>query len=369
MSGSTNPRVTVLMAVYNGQAFLREAIESILNQSYADFELLIADDASTDRTPDIIRSYRDPRIRVVRNESNRGVAYTRNRALPLARGEYVAVLDADDVSYPHRLETQVAYLDAHPDVVLLGGSYEIIDDQGHVINTAHAQTDPLSIRWHLLFGNCIAQSTVMYRLPEVVELGGYDDRVFAGEDYDLYVRIAASRHMIAQLDEVLVQHREHSCSLDQVEPVEVKRHFVWTTGRSISDLVGLPVPYEVAECFRGHRQDVSPEVLHRAYGLTWTCLRTMAEKEVTERKGREKLFYAYLETLTRLVERYDMLHHQALGLALQCGLSYASVGLFSPRFAHFVYRASLPKATRRRINQVLFRRAESQDRHLADGGV
>ena len=347
------------MTVYNGQAFLREAIESILNQSYTDFELLIADDASTDRTPDIIRSYRDSRIRVVHHESNRGVAYTRSRALPLAKGEYVAVLDADDVSYPYRLETQVAYLDSHPDVVLLGSSYEIIDDQGHVINTAHAQTDPLSIRWHLLFGNCIAQSTVMYRLAEVLELGGYDDQVFVCEDYDLYVRIAA-RHPMAQLDEVLVQHREHPRSLDQVESVEMKRHHVWTTGRSISDLVGFPVPYEVAECFRGRRQNVSPEVLCRAYALTWTCLRTMAETEVTERKGLKKLFYAYLETLTRLVERYDGLHYRALGLALRCGLSYAPVGLFSLRFAHFVYRASLPKATRRQVKQVLFRRAGSQ---------
>ncbi len=348
------PRVTVLMAVYNGERFLRQAIESILAQTFTDFELLIVDDGSTDRTPDIIRSYRDPRIRVMRHESNRGVAYTRSCALPLARGEYVAVLDADDVSYPHRLETQVAYLDAHPDIVLLGSSCEYINEQGGIIHTVHVRsTDPLSIRWRLLFGNCITHSTVMYRSLRVLELGGYNDSVFAGEDYDLYVRLAVN-HRIAQLDEVLVQHREHPCSLEQVEPAEVKRHFVWTTSRSISNLVGFSVPYEVAECLRGCQQDVSPEVLRRAYALTWTCLRTLAKTEIMDKRDHRKLFCFYLEKLTQLIECYNMRRYQVFGSALRGGLSYAPAELFSLHFVHFLYRVGVPKRMRQQIKRVLF---------------
>ncbi len=117
----TPPKVTVLTPVYNREQYIATAIESVLAQSFTDFELLLIDDGSTDGSAEILRSYTtDPRVRVVRNEQNLGIPQTRNRGIDLARGEYVAMLDSDDWAYPCRLETQVAFLDRHRDVAVVG---------------------------------------------------------------------------------------------------------------------------------------------------------------------------------------------------------------------------------------------------------
>src|ERR1043165_9066720 len=122
-----SPHVTVLMAVYNGEPFLAKAIDSILAQTYEDFELLVVDDGSTDATPDIVRSYGDRRVRTVRNPRNIGLARSLNVGLAEARGALVARHDADDLSYPDRFRRQVEFLAAHPDVAVLGTRFDSID--------------------------------------------------------------------------------------------------------------------------------------------------------------------------------------------------------------------------------------------------
>ena len=209
-----SPRVTVLMAVYNGERFLRPAIESILNQTFTDFELLIVDDASTDSTPAIIRSYQDPRIRVIRNERNSGAGYSRNVGLRNARGEYIAVLDADDVAYPQRLAEQVAFLDAHADIVLLGGAQDLIDERGVRLKTMYFPTDPLIIRWTLLFRNCVQHSTVMYRRDAALQAGGYDPKLPSAEDFSLWGRLAAV-YPLAQTSQVLAMYRSHPSGISR----------------------------------------------------------------------------------------------------------------------------------------------------------
>src|SRR5438045_8388133 len=130
----SSTKVSVLMSVYNGQEFLCEAIESVSTQSYRDFEFLIIDDGSTDGTPEILRKYAaaDERIRVHRHE-NRGRAESLNVGIELARGEYIARMDADDVALPERLRQQLEFLEGHPDVGLLGGAFELISSRGHLI--------------------------------------------------------------------------------------------------------------------------------------------------------------------------------------------------------------------------------------------
>ena len=119
------PKVSVLMPVYNTkEEYLREAIESILNQTFRDFEFLIIDDGSTNGAQAVIKSYQDERIRFVQNETNLGIFKTRNKLCAMARGEYVATFDSDDISLPTRLEKEVAYLDEHPDVSVVGAWYE-----------------------------------------------------------------------------------------------------------------------------------------------------------------------------------------------------------------------------------------------------
>ena len=121
MTSTAPPRVSVFIPVYNREAYVGAAIESVLRQSFQDFEILLIDDGSTDLSVEVLRSYDDRRIRVVRNERNLGQPETRNRGLALARGQYVAMLDSDDVARPDRLSRQVAFLDRHQDCVEVGG--------------------------------------------------------------------------------------------------------------------------------------------------------------------------------------------------------------------------------------------------------
>jgi glycosyltransferase involved in cell wall biosynthesis len=133
MKSKLSPKVTVLMSVYNGEEHLREAIDSILNQTYKNFEFLIIDDGSTDGSVNIIRSYLDPRIRLIKNKKNIGITRSLNKGLKLARGEYIARMDDDDIAFPERLEKQVRFLNEHVNVGLVGGSDITINGVGDEI--------------------------------------------------------------------------------------------------------------------------------------------------------------------------------------------------------------------------------------------
>lgn len=183
------PRVTVLMPVFNAAKYVREAIESILDQTFDDFEFLIIDDGSTDATPSVIRSFHDPRIRVRRHEQNLGLVATLNEGLHLAKADLVARMDADDISHPDRLEKQLALVDGNPDVVLVGSDVDIIDQNGKTISYEPKPTDPDAIRLILSVICPIAHSTVLFRKESVLKIGGYAN-LYVAEDYELWTRLA-----------------------------------------------------------------------------------------------------------------------------------------------------------------------------------
>jgi glycosyltransferase involved in cell wall biosynthesis len=199
------------MPVYNGEKHLREAVDSMLAQSFPDFELVIVNDGSTDRSVEIIEGYDDPRIRLIENSLGKGVVGARNTGIANANGEYVAMMDCDDIACPTRLEEQVAFLDDHPDFGMIGAWSEMIDEGIRVAgNFMSCSASPEAIPSLLLFNNCFTQSTVVIRktaLPEV----GY--RFYPGaEDYDLWVRIA-QRAKVWNLQKVLVKYRVHTSSI------------------------------------------------------------------------------------------------------------------------------------------------------------
>ncbi len=185
-----SPLVSVIMPVYNASKYLPEAIEGILNQSFSDFEFIIIDDGSSDDSPKIIRKYvkRDKRIKVLTNKENRGSVKCRNMGLKLARGKYVAVEDADDVSLPNRLEVQVQYLEDNPQVVLLGTSYHIIDETGEILTTVEVPTKDKVLRRILLKNNPIDHGSIMFRRKEICRIGGYREEFVYAHDYDLILR-------------------------------------------------------------------------------------------------------------------------------------------------------------------------------------
>jgi glycosyltransferase involved in cell wall biosynthesis len=211
-SSPTNPQVTVLLPVRNGGAHLEAALASIFAQTFADFELLVLDDGSTDATPEILRAIRDPRLRVVTHPLNIGLVPTLNEGLALARGELVARQDHDDLSQPERLQRQVDFFRAHPDHVLVGTEAVQTDAQGRKAFRLLRPETSESIRWYLCFDNAFIHSSVMFRRDIVwQEFGGYAPSLHS-EDYALWSRLARSRPT-ANLAEPLVFYREHGSSV------------------------------------------------------------------------------------------------------------------------------------------------------------
>ena len=237
------------MSVYDGARYLRLAIDSILSQTFADFEFIIVDDGSTDSTPTILDTYTDSHIVRILNPTNIGLIQSLNRGLALARGEFIARQDADDISHPERLQKQVLFLDENPQIGLLGTSIEYIDEKNNSVRVSIRSAEPTLIRWQLLFGDPIIHSSVMFRRELVDNLGGYDERARHVEDYELWCRF--SRHTeITQLPDVLLRFRKHPASISSLYLDEQEEMTVQIMQRSMEHLLGRPVALEQARWVR-----------------------------------------------------------------------------------------------------------------------
>jgi len=201
----SSPAVSVLLPVFNGAQCIREAVESILTQTFRNFELLVVDDGSTDGTRELLDSIEDPRIRVLPNEGNRGLPYSLNRGLSEARAPLIARMDSDDVSLPQRLAAQVDYLAANPRIGACGSWVETFGDgDGEV--WAYPES-PQDVKAGLLFRPTLAHPSVMLRKAVFGETGlCYDPEFRSSEDYDLWAR-AAECVLLANVPEVLLRYR------------------------------------------------------------------------------------------------------------------------------------------------------------------
>jgi glycosyltransferase involved in cell wall biosynthesis len=210
----TAPAVSVMMTVYNAAPYVEKALTSILGQTIRDFEIIVIDDGSTDESAAIVQriAERDERIRLV-SRPNTGISKARNEALGLARGEFVAVQDADDESLPHRLDRQVRFLREKPDVVCVGSWFDAIDAAGRRLRSYQIPTDPAEIERTLLAGHAaICQPSSMLRRDAVQRVGGFDESLPSAEDLDLHLRLSEIGKL-ANLPEVLVRYRMHDASI------------------------------------------------------------------------------------------------------------------------------------------------------------
>ncbi|MFD3000910.1 glycosyltransferase family 2 protein [Pontibacter toksunensis] len=205
------PQLTVLMPVYNAEKYLAEAIESILQQTFTDFEFLIIDDRSTDSSVAIIHSYSDPRIRFVQNEKNLGISPTLNKGIELAAAPVIARMDADDISYPARLEKQFAYMKAHPACAMVSCLVRVISEEGELVRVDKFESD--FFYYNLNFICWIYHPTVMYRKNAVQDVGMY--AVPYAEDFELFWQLSR-KYTFYNLPEVLLDYRVTGQSLHQV---------------------------------------------------------------------------------------------------------------------------------------------------------
>lgn len=201
-----NPRVTVLLSVFNDQDYIGEAIESVLGQTFKDFELLIVDDCSTDSTVEIIKGYSDPRIRLVVNDRNIDISRSLNKGLGLARGKYIARHDSDDISMPQRLERQVDFLDKNKDIAAVGARTEFIDEGGGHTGYWNQEVFPEDIFYALSYRCPLTSSSMTYDKGRIMSLGGYDESSSHAEDYELFYRVSRT-YKIYVIPEYLVKYR------------------------------------------------------------------------------------------------------------------------------------------------------------------
>ena len=214
-----NPFLSVIMSVHNERIFVKDAIDSILNQSYDNFEFIIVDDASDVETADICEKYASKfsKIKLIRNENNLGLTRSLNIGLKHAKGKYIARMDADDISLPDRFTTQIEYLESTPDIGLVGSFYDEIDEKGLVIRkNVNFPTEPIIIHWRLFFENPIPHPPIMMRNNLIDELNGYNENVKYSQDYELFSRLRM-KTKISNIPEVLYRWRIHKKSISNVK--------------------------------------------------------------------------------------------------------------------------------------------------------
>jgi len=225
------PTVSVVMAAYNGAAFIRATIDSLFAQTMPDFEIVVADDCSKDDTLAVLATIDDPRLRVVKADRNGGPAVARNLAMSHARGRFIAGLDQDDLCHPERFARQLAYLDAHPDVVLVCSTIDMFEGEKQRADPYPDLTDPDAIDWMMGLLNPLSWSTAMMRSEAARALDPFerDDYRFA-EDFDLYTRIRAHGR-IGRIAEPLVRYRLHAGGASQA----YEEGMIRAAGRVLAD--------------------------------------------------------------------------------------------------------------------------------------
>lgn len=201
------PKISVIMSVYNGERYLGEAVESILNQTFRDFEFIIVDDGLSDNSLIVINNYaeKDGRIKIIKNEQNIGLTKSLNKALKSAQGEYIARMDCDDVSFPDRFEKQVSFLKDNAEIGIVGCNAMVIDDKGGNVKEVNM---PRDINSYLKKRNCFIHGSVMFRGDIIKKIGGYNEEMTYAQDYEMWLR-ASRIYKIGFVDGFLYKWRVH----------------------------------------------------------------------------------------------------------------------------------------------------------------
>ena len=231
-----NPLVSVFIPVFNGENFIAKAIKGILNQTYENFELIIVNDGSTDNTVSEINKFDDRRIRLFHNDKNKGLTYTRNRGFDLANGDYFAINDADDFSYPDRLNTQIKYMEGNPNIGICGSHANRISKNKSAIWKYPLEHEEIKER--LFWGSSIINSTAMFNMQlfKASKLS-YRQEFPPAEDYDLLEQ-AISKFELANINNVLVDYLEHDTNVTFTQDHKMRSSSTDISLRQVGRLIG-----------------------------------------------------------------------------------------------------------------------------------
>jgi glycosyltransferase involved in cell wall biosynthesis len=244
-----HPHVSFLLPVHNAAATLGATMDSIFAQTFRDFELVVMDDASTDDTPALLQRIRNPRLRVHRNSANLELTRTLNLGLSMVRGPYIARIDADDLCMPERLQRQVAFLDDHPDVGVVGSFVETFsaDEPPGSGQILRYPAEPLAAAATLLFRSPLAHPAVMIRRAALEQHGlRYDETFRRGQDYDLWMRFFLTGLPMANIPEVLLRYRVHAAQASRLDAGGVFETGAIVRQRLLEKMGMTPTPEELA---------------------------------------------------------------------------------------------------------------------------
>jgi len=218
-----NPKVTVLMSVYNGEKYLKEAIDSILNQTFSDFEFIIINDGSTDNTLQILKKYKDSRIIIINNSKNIGLTKSLNIGIKKTRGEYIARMDADDISLSNRLNEEVIFLENNNKCAVVGTFIKMINEKSKIIGIEEKPITNKKIKKLLVVDNCIIHGSTMIRKKCLEEVGHYDESFVRSQDYDLWLRMS-EKYELANIPKYLYVWRKNRDSIESRFMNDQKRY-------------------------------------------------------------------------------------------------------------------------------------------------
>ncbi|MCK5506517.1 MAG: glycosyltransferase, partial [Thermodesulfovibrionia bacterium] len=240
-----SPKVSVVMSVYNGALYLKEALESILGQTYTEFEFVIVDDGSDDETWEILEGYAsdDKRIVLIKNTKNMGLTRSLNRGLRRAQGLYVARQDHDDISIAVRPEKQVCFFDRHESTVLVSSNYDVIDGSGEPDRRVNLNGDFALIMWNLIFYNYLGgHSQVMFRRESAIDIGGFSESFLYAhaQDYDLWLKLSKFGQIYI-LPETLLKYRVHDFRLTRLAKSEQFKFVLKASANRVAELTGQRV--------------------------------------------------------------------------------------------------------------------------------
>ncbi len=284
------------MPVYNGEPFLTQAIESILRQTFGDFDFIIINDGSTDCTAEIIQSYDDPRIRYFEHKQNIGLTRSLNRGLSLAQSPYIARMDADDISLPQRLGQQVDFLDTHAQVGVLGSAVRVINDRGDALHVWRPPTEHRILRWSLCLYTPFAHPTVMMRRNVVEQVGGYNSDMVTAQDYDLWRRLSSVTRL-SNLQDILLYLRRHQANVRTSHRELHRRNRAKVSQLMMSEILGENIPIDTVQHIKDQKcetlNDVhqAAQLIYRLYqaGITDSEL-SIVEQRLMRRYTARRLF-------------------------------------------------------------------------------
>ena len=275
------PLVSVVMPTYNSERFLGDAIESIINQTFRDFEFIIVADKSSDRSDLILDDYakKDNRIKVFM-EKKKGLIASLNKGCQLAKGKYIARMDADDISRPHRLEMQLQYLEEHPEIGVLGTGIRYIDEAGRLGKSVRNPRDPKLIKFYLHLENCFVHPSIMMRRETIEHLGFYNPEAIHAEDYDLWAR-ATSVTQVSNLQDILLEYRVWSGGISS--------HNALLRDQTVLRIRQLMIN-KLMNC------QVEAESIITPYGVANSSILEMVSKVCKVASLMPKLYFAYLNS-------------------------------------------------------------------------